>query len=120
MAKKYKNFEEARAAIIARAWKNPEFKAKLLKNPRAAFDEMGVELPEDIQLRVIEDKTNTFTFILPKAAANVRELSDRELQKLAGGACHARAGAETGNLMERTARDGGEECQAWIRSRAPG
>jgi hypothetical protein len=125
MAKKYKNFEEARIAIIVRAWKDPEFKAKLLKNPRAAFKEMGVELADAMEVRVVEDKADTFTFILPKAAANVRELSDRDLQKLAGGACQGRAGRETGAAMAQTRHvdmHGGdrEACIERLGSSGPG
>ncbi len=118
--KKHKNIDELRIEIIVRAWKDPEFKARLLKSPRVAFKEMGAELPDEIEVRVVEDKPKTMTFVLPRAVANVNELSDRDLQKLAGGACHARAGAETGNQMQRTARFGGEECEAYIRSRGLG
>ncbi len=119
MAKKYKNFEEARAAIIAHAWKNPEFKAKLLKNPRAAFKEMGVELPQEIDLRVMEEKENTFTFVLPKAVSNVRQMSDRELRNLAGGACGPGSAEALGTAGENPGQGARAACAGRIRSTGP-
>ena len=85
MANKPKNAKELEAKIIAHAWKDPRYKEKLLKNPRAAFKEMGMDVPESIQIKVVEDKPNSFTFVLPPAVAGVREMSDQELEKIAAG-----------------------------------
>ena len=82
---KENNFEKLRAKIIVRAWKDPRFKEKLLKNPHAAFKEMGLDLPENFQVKVVEDKANTFTFVLPRASGQLHELSDQQLEKMAGG-----------------------------------
>jgi len=126
MAKKYKNFEEARAAIIAHAWKNPEFKAKLLKNPRAAFKEMGVDLSQEIDVRVVEEKSNAFTFVLPNAVVNAREFTEAELRKVAGGACLQAGGQFTMEALAQSAGldNLGEEARAYCRraigSRGPG
>ena len=46
---------ELEAKIIAKAWKDPRFKEKLLKNPKAAFKEVGLDIPENIRVKVIED-----------------------------------------------------------------
>ena len=83
MANKPKNAKELEAKIIAHAWKDPRYKEKLLKNPRAAFKEMGLDVPENIQIKIVEDKPNSFTFVLPPAVVGARELSDQELEKLA-------------------------------------
>lgn len=87
MAKKSDNFEKMRAKIIARAWKDPRFKEQLLKNPRAAFKEMGVDFPENFQINVVEEKASGFTFVLPRPAAGFSQLSDAEIERLAGGRC---------------------------------
>ena len=84
MAKK-NNFDKLRAKIIVRAWKDPRFKENLLKNPRSALKEMGLDLPEDLQIKVVEDKRSSFTFVLPAPSAQVNQLSDSELEKMAGG-----------------------------------
>lgn len=79
------NEKNAYAKIVAHAWKDARFKEKLLKNPKEALKEMGMDVPANFDVRVIEEKMNTMTFILPKAPAQTRELSEQELQKLAGG-----------------------------------
>src|SRR5579872_6752575 len=81
MAKTNNNY----AKIVAHAWKDPKFKEKLLKNPKAALKEMGMDIPENFEVRVIEEKENSLTFVLPRTPAEVEELSDRDLNKLAGG-----------------------------------
>ncbi len=81
-----KDFEKIRAKIIARAWKDARFKEKLMKNPKAAFKEMGLDLPDNFQVRAVEDRANSFTFVLPAPVAQTAELSDQQLEKLAAGA----------------------------------
>src|SRR5262245_49833003 len=85
MASRPKNAREIEAKIIAHAWKDPRFKEKLMKNPRAAFKEMGLDIPENIQVKVVEDKAGSFTFVLPPSTPGAKEMSDQELEKLAGG-----------------------------------
>lgn len=44
------------ARVVARAWVDPGFKARLLADPRSALDEMGYTLPEaTTQLAVLEN-----------------------------------------------------------------
>ena len=46
------------AKIVARAWVDPEFRARLLANGRAAVEEFGIDLFEGTELIVLEN-TNT-------------------------------------------------------------
>ncbi|MFI5333697.1 MAG: NHLP leader peptide family RiPP precursor [Chlamydiales bacterium] len=85
MAHKPKNAKELEAKIIAHAWKDPRYKEKLLKNPRAAMKEMGLDIPENIHVKVVEDKPNSFTFVLPPSAPGTKEMSEHELARLAAG-----------------------------------
>jgi nitrile hydratase len=44
------------ARVVARAWADADFKARLLSNPRAALAELGFNLPEDTpHLAVVEN-----------------------------------------------------------------
>ena len=44
------------ARVVARAWTDPDFKARLLSNPKAALSELGYALPETTpQLAVVEN-----------------------------------------------------------------
>ncbi|MFI5334107.1 MAG: NHLP leader peptide family RiPP precursor [Chlamydiales bacterium] len=83
---KHHDFEKLRAKIIVKAWKDPQFKKRLMENPRAAFQEMGLVINSDeIKIRAIEDTANSYTFVIPPSPANDRELSEGELEKVAGG-----------------------------------
>ncbi len=77
--------DQTYAKIIAHAWKDARFKEKLLKNPKAALKEMGIDVPANFEVRVIEEKANSMTLVLPKAPMESQELSEKELQNLAGG-----------------------------------
>ncbi len=81
-----KDEQKLRDNLIARAWQEPAFKAKLLKNPRAALAEVGYKLPDNIKINIFEDKPNNFNFVIPLPPQDTRELSDQEIQKLAAGA----------------------------------
>jgi hypothetical protein len=63
--------------IVARAWSDEEFKQRLLADPRAVLAENGLEVPEDIEVQMLEDTPTTRTFVLPPPPTD--ELSDEEL-----------------------------------------
>ncbi len=69
--------------IIARAWKDPAFKKKLLANPKEALIEMGVHVSANVNVQVIEDTNSSYTFVLPASPANAKNLSEAELEKVA-------------------------------------
>lgn len=77
------NRKELENKIIARAWQDESFKEELLSNPKAAFERESIELPESIELRVVEENANTLYFVLPPKPSE--ELSDAELETVAGG-----------------------------------
>ncbi|MFI5333875.1 MAG: NHLP leader peptide family RiPP precursor [Chlamydiales bacterium] len=85
MTKSPEEYKKLRAKIIVRAWKDPKFKEKLIKNPRAAMQEMGLEVQEKITVQVVEDNKNTVTFVLPQSVDASQELPDSELERLAAG-----------------------------------
>src|SRR5436190_2133327 len=78
---------DKRSEIIAKAWKDPTFKKKLLSNPAEALKECGINLPANTKVKVIEDQPGTYTFVLPASPSNVNTVSETELEKIAGGMC---------------------------------
>ncbi|MFI5333623.1 MAG: NHLP leader peptide family RiPP precursor [Chlamydiales bacterium] len=81
-----KDYENIRKKIIVRAWKDPSFKEKLLKNPRAALKEFGLEnIPENVQIKCVQDTSHNVTIVLPTAPVAVSELTEKELDKIAAG-----------------------------------
>jgi nitrile hydratase len=51
------------AKIVARAWVDPEFRARLLANGRTALEELGVDFFEDTQLIVLENTDKVHNLI---------------------------------------------------------
>ena len=70
---------------IARAWVDPDYKARLLTDPHAALTEAGVEVPAGATIKVTEDTADTRHIVLPVAPGNVNKLSSEELEKAAAG-----------------------------------
>ena len=77
--------EEIRVKIIARAWKDDAFKNKLLASPKEAFREYGIEMPDNVAIKVICEEANQSYFILPAEPVKLRDLSETELNQLAAG-----------------------------------
>ncbi len=71
--------------IIARAWREPAFKAKLIADPQVTLKDAGVTVPAGVTVTVVENTDTQFHFVLPPKPAG--ELSDEALDSVAGGAC---------------------------------
>jgi hypothetical protein len=70
--------------IVVKAWSDPAFKEKLLKNPKEAFKEFGVQLPAHLKnVHVYANSKDTFNFVIPNKPD--REVTDKELQEMAAG-----------------------------------
>ena len=57
---------DLRDRIVRRAAADPEFRARLLASPRdAVADELGVELPERLEVLVVEERPDRIAIVLP-------------------------------------------------------
>jgi nitrile hydratase alpha subunit len=52
------------AAVVARAWTDPEFKARLLADGRAACEELGISFYDDTQLIVLENTETVHNLVV--------------------------------------------------------
>ena len=77
--------QELEEKIVARAWQDESFKQELLSNSRAAFEKEGISLPENFNVRVLEETPDTIYVVLPLQPSEAEELSDAELESVAGG-----------------------------------
>jgi nitrile hydratase alpha subunit len=50
--------------LVARAWVDPEFRARLLANGRTACEEVGIDFFEDTQLMVLENTEKVHNFVV--------------------------------------------------------
>lgn len=54
------------ADIIAKAWQQPDYKAAFIADPKKILWEAGIEdIPETMQIRVLENTANRKYFVLP-------------------------------------------------------
>jgi hypothetical protein len=71
--------------VLARASKDVAFRQELLSHPKATLAKEGhVQFPESVTIRMLEDTPTLHTIVLPAEVAAVQELSDAELEAVAG------------------------------------
>lgn len=74
--------------IVEKALKDGGFRNALLLTPRETLGkEIGIRLPDSIEIQVLEEKEDTFYLILPAPGENATEaeLTESELLQVAGG-----------------------------------
>jgi hypothetical protein len=72
--------------LIEKCWKDPAFRTQVLANPKGTFEQqLGRPLPADLKIVIHEDSANTIHLALPPTPVTAAELSDEDLEKVAGG-----------------------------------
>ena len=69
--------------VVARAWTDGDFKAKLLSDPRSVLAEHGIHIPDTTDVRVVEDTMERRHLLLPVAPDNASAMSTEDLEKAA-------------------------------------
>lgn len=71
--------------LATKAWQDDAFMDELRSNPKAVIArEYGVQLPDSMNLKVVEEDASTLYLRIPPNPSNV-ELSDEQLELVAGG-----------------------------------
>ena len=71
--------------LVERAMIEPEFRQRLLTEPVPLLRELGLPVGEDVQIRVFEEEPKTFFLVLPRVLREAEDLSDAEVDDVAGG-----------------------------------
>jgi len=68
--------------LIAKCWSDDAFKQKLMSDPIPTLLENGIDIPEGLEVKTVENTDKVFHLVIP---AKPEELSDEDLDKVAGG-----------------------------------
>jgi hypothetical protein len=98
------DFEYQWSELVARAWDDPAFKAKLLADPAGVLKEQGLAVPPGITIKVVENTDKVLHLTLP-VKPPAEQLSEEELHRVAGGFERCRCGG-----CERCRCGGCERC----------
>jgi hypothetical protein len=71
--------------VVARTWEDEAFKQELMSNPNAVLErEVGEKLPEGIELRVVQETSNTRYILIPSPSDITPEELEQMRQGMAG------------------------------------
>jgi Nitrile hydratase, alpha chain len=68
---------------MVRAMKDKVFKARLVGDPTATLKEAGVDVPDGLAIKVVENTANQMYMVLPDSSDD--QLSDNELERVVAG-----------------------------------
>ena len=75
----------ALAQLFAKCWKDEALKARFMADPKAVLKEHGLDAPDNMDVKVVENTDTTVHITLPAPPAGHNDLSDDELRNAAGG-----------------------------------
>jgi hypothetical protein len=77
---------EIESKIVGRAWKDETFRREFVTDPKGTIEKYtGAKLPAELKILVHEEDASTLHFRIPQAPGQLSELSDGDLEKVAGG-----------------------------------
>src|SRR6218665_2419268 len=77
---------EIEEIVADNAAKHPEYRAALLKDPKKVIEtQLNNRLPDGLNVKVVEETGDTIFLRLPHTVVEGAELSDSDLEQVAGG-----------------------------------
>ena len=87
------------AELFAACWKDDAVKQRFMSDPKAVLSEYGMDVPDGMNVNVVENADNTVHITMPAPPSGHQDLSDDELRDAAGGVAAA-AGQPSLNWMD--------------------
>ena len=72
-------------ALFASCWKDDALKRRFMVDPKAVLAEYGMDVPDEMNVNVVENTDNTVHITMPAPPSGHGDLSDEELSNAAGG-----------------------------------
>jgi len=63
-------------------YKDPAYRARVVREPRAVLSEMGLDLADDVEIRVWDSSSEVRFLVLPQRPAGTESLSEEQLAQL--------------------------------------
>ena len=63
-------------------YKDPAYRSRLVREPRALLAELGLTLGDDVEIRIWDSSSEVRYFVLPERPAGTEDLSEEELAAL--------------------------------------
>jgi nitrile hydratase subunit alpha len=63
-------------------YKDPSYRSRIVREPRAVLAEFGLELGEDVEVRVVDSSSEVRYMVLPMRPAGTDELAEEDLAAL--------------------------------------
>ena len=73
------------ADLFAACWKDEALKQRFMADPKAVLAEYGMDVPDGMDVNVVENTDTTVHITMPASPSGVMDLSDDELSDAAGG-----------------------------------
>ena len=63
-------------------YKDPAYRSRVVREPRAVLSEMGLDLADDVEIRVWDSSSEVRFLVLPQRPAGTESLSEEQLAQL--------------------------------------
>jgi hypothetical protein len=70
--------------VVAKAWADPAYKARLLSDATSVLKAEGIDYGPGVEVRILENTDSVRYITLPRAPSE-SELSEEQLERVAGG-----------------------------------
>ena len=68
------------ARIVSRAWKDPEYKSRLLDDPKGVLaEELGTDIPAHVEVHALEERPDVRYLVLPHRRDHFQAPTEGEL-----------------------------------------